>query len=311
MAVSYLTVGQFYERMKESLHLELVAPNRGLKKRIRVPEVDRPGIALAGYFQYFAFKRIQVLGKVEITFLNTLTKEERHDRLKKLLSTSIPCVIVARRYKIPFELLSLSKEARVPIFRSSLITMKVVNKATLFLEDEYSPSTSISGDLVEVFGVGVLIMGKSGVGKSECALGLIHRGHRLVSDDVVKVKIEDGRQLIGFGSQVTRHHMEIRGLGIINVQTLFGAGCVRERKRIDIVVTLEDWDPNKEYDRLGLTEQSFTILGISVPHIVIPVKPGRDMALLVEMASLNQRLKFMGYHSALEFNNALISKMKQ
>lgn len=305
-----ITVKEFYNNLKDKLKLRIVAGENGLDRKITVAEINRPGLALAGYFKYFASKRVQVIGKVEITYLETLSAEERRRQIKKLLQEDVPCCIVSRNYIPPEELVEESNNFSIPLFRSPLITMVLLNKATLFLADYFAPATSITGDMLEIYGVGALLRGESGVGKSECALSLINRGHRLIADDIVKIKVRGGDTLVGFGSSLTRHHMEIRGLGIINVQTLFGAGCVRDDKRIDIVISMEEWDPNKEYERLGLEEQTFNILGIDIPYVVIPVRPGRDVALLVEVACLNQRLKWLGYHSARDLNTQLINIMK-
>lgn len=305
-----ITVKEFHDNLKDKLKLRLVAGKGGLDRKITVAEINRPGLGLAGYFKYFASQRVQVIGKVEFTYLETLSKDERRHQIKKLLEEDIPCCIVARNYVPPKELLEEADRFSIPLFRSPLITMTLVNKATMFLSDYFAPVTSITGDLIEVYGVGALIRGESGIGKSECALCLINRGHRLIADDVVKVKLRGGDMLVGYGSPLTRHHMEIRGLGIINVQTLFGAGCIREDKRIDIVISMEEWDSDKEYERLGLEESKFKILGIEIPYFVIPVRPGRDVAMLVEVACLNQRLKWLGYHSAKSLNEQLIGLMR-
>ncbi|MDP8262280.1 MAG: HPr(Ser) kinase/phosphatase [Candidatus Ancaeobacter aquaticus] len=306
-----IKVSAFYRDFKDKLRINLVSGKNGLNRVIKVPELNRPGLALAGYFDYFASKRVQVMGKVEMTYLKSLSVKERKKRIVKLFDQNIPCIIIARNF-IPLpELFQLAEETNTPIFRSRLVTMNLINKATAFLDDEFAESTTISGDLMEVYGVGVLLRGKSGVGKSECALALIKRGHRLITDDVVRIRIEDGKQLIGKGAELTRHHMEIRGLGIINVQTLFGVGCVRDEKRIDLMITLEEWDSKKEYERLGLIDKVVNILSVSLPHVVIPVRPGRDIALLIETASLNQRLKWMGYHSAQDLNKKLLDQIKK
>lgn len=306
-----ITVKEFYDSLKDKLKLRLIAGERGLAGNIAVAEINRPGLALAGYFKYFASKRVQIIGKVEITYLETLSADERRRQIRRLLEQDIPCCIVSRNYVPPKELVEESNKFSIPLFRSPLITMVLLNKATIFLADWFAPVTSITGDLLEIYGVGALLRGESGVGKSECALSLIKRGHRLIADDVVKVKLRGGDSLVGSGSSLTRHHMEIRGLGIINVQTLFGAGCIREDKRIDIVISMEEWNPNKEYERLGLEEQKFNILGIDIPYVVIPVRPGRDVALLIEVACLNQRLKWLGFHSARDLNKQLIDLMKK
>lgn len=305
-----IIVREFYENLKDRLKLRLVAGQEGLSRRITVAEINRPGLALAGCFKYFASKRVQVIGKVEMTYLGTMAEVKRKRQLQRLLACDIPCCIVSRNYRPPKALVEEADRKSIPLFRSPLVTMVLLNRATIFLEDCFAPTTSISGDLLEVFGVGVLLRGESGVGKSECALSLIKRGHRLIADDIVKIRLRGGDNPVGFGSPLTRHHMEIRGIGIVNVQTLFGAACIRESKRIDLVISMEEWVSNKEYERLGLEEDTFNILGVKVPYVIIPVRPGRDIALLIEVACLNQRLKWLGYHSARDLNERLINLMK-
>ncbi len=306
-----IKVEEFYKLTKDILKLRLVAGKKGLKRRIMVPELNRPGLALAGYFDYFASRRAQVLGMVEINYLHSMDAALRRKRIRELLTHRIPCVIVARNYRPPPELPEEAERQRVSLFRSPMVTMSLINKATIFLEDEFSPSTSMSADLLEVFGVGILIRGKSGVGKSECALGLIERGHRLIADDVVKIRLRDGKYPIGTGAEIVKHHMEIRGLGIINVQDLYGATCIKDSQEVELVVTLEEWDSNKEYERLGLEDKNIEILGQSLPHLIIPVRPGRDIVLLLEAAALNQRLKKMGKHSAKTLERDLIGVMRR
>ncbi|MDD5555960.1 MAG: HPr(Ser) kinase/phosphatase [bacterium] len=306
-----IRVDDFHRRMKEKLRLRLVAGGAGLKRRIMVPELNRPGLALAGYFDYFASRRPQVLGMVEINYLQDMDAALRRRRIRELLRRRIPCVIVARNYRPPAELPEEAERQAVPLFRSPMVTMALINRATIFLEGEFSPTTSLCGDLLEVFGVGILICGRSGVGKSECALGLIKRGHRIIADDVVKIRLREGRYLIGTGPDIVRHHMEIRGLGIINVQDLYGATCIKDAQEVELVVTLEEWDAAKEYERLGLEDKSIEILGQSLPHLVIPVRPGRDIVLLLEAAALNQRLKKMGRHAARALDRDLIEVMKR
>jgi len=306
-----IKVETFYEITQERLRLRLVAGKKGLKRRITVPELNRPGLAFAGYFDYFASRRPQVLGLVEINYLHGMDVALRRKRIRQLLRHHVPCIIVARNYRPPPELLEEAEKQNVPLFRSPMVTMALINRATIFLEDEFSPSISIGGDFLEVFGMGILICGTSGVGKSECALGLIKRGHRLVADDVVKVQLREGQYLIGSGAEIVKHHMEIRGLGIINVQDLFGATCVKESQEMDLVVTLEEWDSSKEYERLGLEDEMIEILGQRLPHLIIPVRPGRDVVLLLETAALNQRLKRMGKHAARTLDRDLIEVMKK
>ncbi len=302
------SVEDLYKQHGETLGLELIAGKHGMKRQIKVPEAHRPGLSLAGYLKSHAHKRILVFGKVEIEYLRDLDSGTRVERLNSILSAYTPAVIVARRYRPPRELLVLCEQEQIPLFRASMTTMNLLSKLTLRLTEEFSPSLSCHGTLVEVFGVGVLIQGESSVGKSEAALGLIERGHRLISDDIVKVKKVEN-SLEGYGAELTRHHMEIRGIGIINVANLYGAVCVRDNKRLDIVVKLEVWDDHSFYDRVGLDEKSIDILGIKVPFHVLPVKPGRDVVLLLETIALNHRLKRMGYNSAKEFNAKLLDTL--
>lgn len=295
-------VKDLYERQAQRLGLELMAGKSGMNRRIKVPEAHRPGLSLAGYLKNHSDKRILIFGKVEIEYLRDLDPQTRIDRLEAILTTPTPAVIIARRYRPPKELRVLCEKHSIPLFRTNLSTMNLLSKLTLLLTEEFAPSISCHGTLVEVFGVGVLIQGDSAVGKSEAALGLIERGHRLISDDVVKVKKKEGSYLEGSGAALTRHHMEIRGIGIINVANLYGAVCVRNQKSIDIVVRLEVWHDDHFYDRVGLDEKFTTILDVQLPYLVLPVKPGRDVVLLLETIALNHRLKDMGYNSAQEFS---------
>lgn len=295
-------VKDLYERHAKSLGLELTAGKDGMNRRIKVPEVQRPGLSLCGYLKNHAVKRILIFGKVEIEYLRDLDPEVRVARLEAIVTEHTPAIILARRYRPPKELRALAERKSICLFRTNLSTMNLLSKLTLLLTEDFAPSTSCHGTLVEVFGVGVLIQGDSAVGKSEAALGLIERGHRLISDDIVKVKKKEGSYLEGSGVALTRHHMEIRGIGIINIANLYGAVCVRNQKNIDIVVRLEVWQDHCFYDRMGLEEKFTTILDIKLPYHVLPVKPGRDVVLLLETIALNHRLKDMGYHSAQEFN---------
>lgn len=295
----------------EALGLELIAGEEGLKRRISVPEVQRPGLSLSGYLKSYANKRLLIFGRVEMSYLRDLAAKVRTERLKALVSPFTPALIVARNYKPLKEMVSLCEKERVPLFRSHFSTMDLMSKLTVILSDEFAPSISHHGTLVEVFGVGVMIQGDSSVGKSEAALGLIERGHRLISDDIVKVKKREGNYLEGSGAELTKHHMEIRGIGIINVADLYGAVCVRDRKSIDIVVKLEAWDDNHFYDRIGLEEKTIDFIGIHIPIHILPVKPGRDVVLLLETIALNHRLKKMGYNSAEKFQIKLTEAIAQ
>jgi HPr kinase/phosphorylase len=303
------SVQDLYYHHGEQLQLELIAGKAGLQRLIRVPEAHRPGLALSGYLKGYAPFRILVLGKVEIEYLRDLPSEMRILRLEALFSEKTPAVILSRGYKPLKELRHLCERLSIPLFRAQSSTMSLLAKLSLLLFEEFSMSTVYHGTLVEVYGVGVFIQGDSSVGKSEAALGLIERGHRLISDDTVRIKKREGSYLEGFGIELTRHLIEIRGIGIINVAHLYGAVCVRDSKSIDIIVKLEAWDEQRFYDRLGLEEAFCDILGVKVPYHTLPVKPGRDVVLLLETIALEHRLKTMGYNSTKELTQKLTEEM--
>lgn len=301
------TVHDLFAKHGESLGLNLITGEKGLGRLIKIPEVHRPGISLSGYLKNFVGKRILIFGNIEILYLQDLGSEElRKKRLQGILKQEIPAVIVAGRFRPPAQLILFCKKENIPLFRTRMSSMHLLSKMTVLLNEEFSPSMTYHGTLVEAFGVGVLIQGDSSVGKSEAALGLIERGHRLISDDVVKIRVREGSYLEGSGPELTRHLMEIRGIGLINVAHLYGAVCVRDDKTIDIAVRLEAWDEKRFYDRVGLEERYCDILGVKLPFHILPVKPGRDIVLLLETIVLNHRLKEMGYHSASEFNAKLL-----
>lgn len=303
------TVRELWEGYKDRLSLKLVSGEEGLKRPLKVPEAHRPGLMLAGFIKSHAGKRIVVFGKLELEYLQDLEPKTRMERLAKLLSFPTPAVIVARNYKPPKELVKVCADNNIPLFTSSMRTMPLLNNLAILLAEAFSPQITCHGTLVEVFGVGVLIQGDSSIGKSETALGLIERGHRLIADDSVRVKKKEEKYIEGSCAPLTKHHMEIRGIGIINIAHLYGAVCVRDSKSIDIVVKLELWDDTHYYDRIGLEEKTIDILGMNLPFHLLPVKPGRDVVLLLETIALNHRLKNMGYHSALEFHNKLTETM--
>lgn len=293
----------------DSLGLDVVAGSGGLHRPILVPQANRPGLSLSGYLKGYANKRILIFGKVEMHYIKDIDPEVRTKRLRAILSPQTPAVIVARRHLPPQELIDLCEEKSIPLLRTQMSTMNLMTKITLLLAEEFAPAVDCHGTLVEVFGVGVLIQGDSSVGKSEAALGLIERGHRLISDDIVRIKKKENVYLEGSGVALTRHLMEIRGIGIINVAYLYGAVCVRDTKSIDLVVQLEQWDDNKYYDRIGLDEKTEDFLGIKIPFHTLPVKPGRDVVLLLETIALNHRLKLLGYNSAQEFQSKMIDTL--
>ncbi|MBI3192799.1 MAG: HPr(Ser) kinase/phosphatase [Pedosphaera parvula] len=304
-----VTVERFYTEHASSLGLKLLAGAAGLKRFIREPTVNRPGLALAGFTKYFASKRVQVIGSAESTFLKSLPPEEREHRYASLLSFKIPCMVFSRNIKPDQLFLEVAERANVPIFQSPLITMKFINLATLGLEMLFAPHGSEMGSMVDILGVGVIIRGESGIGKSECVLALIERGYSLVSDDITRVTLIDGSDVMGTSAEITRHHMEVRGIGIINVAAMFGVRSIRREKQLDLLVTLKAWNEVTDVDRLGIEDEFVKVLGVDVPHITIPVRPGRDLARLIEVAAFNMKLKASGYNAAQQLNERLIAKM--
>jgi HPr kinase/phosphorylase len=304
-----ISVERFYTQHASSLQLKLLAGAGGLKRIIREPTVNRPGLALAGFTKYFASKRVQIIGSAESTFLKSLRPPEREQRFANLLAHRVPCVVFSRNLHPDKLFLKAAEQANVPIFQTPLITMKFINLATLALEMMFAPHGSEMGSMVDILGVGVIVRGESGIGKSECVLALIERGYSLVSDDITKVTLVDGREVIGTSSEVTRNHMEVRGIGIINVAYMFGVKSIRHEKRVDLVITLKSWNDVPDVDRVGMEDQYASILGVNIPHIIIPVRPGRDLARLVEVAAFQTKLKTSGYNPAKELNDRLIAKM--
>jgi HPr kinase/phosphorylase len=304
-----VTIQQFYERHRENLQLNLVAGSKGLPRKIQEGSVNRPGLALAGFYKYFAWRRVQVIGGAETEFLKSVGEKEATRRLIEMFEKKIPCLVFARNYLPPKGAIKGADDYSVPIFRTKMVTMKFINAATIALEMDFAPQTSEQGSMVDILGIGVLIRGESGIGKSESVLALIERGYSLVSDDVTRIRLVEGRELVATSSETTRFHMEVRGLGIINVPAVFGVASVRHEKRVDLVVTLVDWGKMEDIDRVGMERQTYNILGLELPHVTIPVRPGRDLARLIEVAALDQKLKSTGYNAALEFNKRLIQTM--
>ncbi len=305
-----MTIAEFYARHAEILGLKLVGPAVGFDREIREPTINRPGLALSGFFSYFAEKRIQVIGSAELTYLKTLGPVVMRERFQKICARNIPCLVFSRGVVIPKPLLEEAVKQQVAVFSTPMVTMRFTNAATIALEMDFAPTTSEHGSMVDIMGVGTLVRGASGVGKSECVLGLIERGYSLVADDVTRFRALEGRDLVGTAPDLTRYHMEVRGIGVINVSSIFGIGSIRLEKRLDLVVTLQDWNEMEEVDRIGLDQQYYEILGIHVPHIIIPVRMGRDIARLIEVAALDQKLKGLGQNSAMEFNKRLLSLME-
>lgn len=306
-----VTLRQLFKQLEYDLGLRLIAGHAGLdNKVITVAEVNRPGLALYGDYDSFANDRIQVMGAGEIQRVNKVSSEERREIFRKILSYDIPCFVVTRGLEVPQELIEECDRAATPLFSSSLTTPAFVGRLVPRLEDEFGPSTVVHGDFIEAFGIGVLILGDSGIGKSECALDLIRHGHRLIADDAVLLKRVTGHRVLGSSVYPFGHYMEVRGVGIIDVSALFGITAVRAKKSVDMVVTLEYWDESKNYNRSGLDEEVYPILDEELPHVTIPVQPGRNTSIVVEVAAMNLRAKKMGRHGAREFNEAIIRHMR-
>jgi HPr kinase/phosphorylase len=304
-----VTVERFYTQQSAALELKLVAGASGLKRVIREPTVNRPGLVLTGFTRYFANKRVQIIGNAEAYYLKSLSHEDREKRYETLFSYKIPCLVFSRSLHPDRLFLKAAEQADVPIFQCPLITMKFINLATLALELMFAPHGTEMGSMVDILGVGVIIRGESGIGKSESVLALIERGYSLVADDITKVTLVDGRDVIGTSAELTRNHMEVRGIGIINVAAMFGVKSIRREKQVDLVITLKSWNEVEDVDRVGMDDQHVKILDVDIPHITIPVRPGRDLARLIEVAAFQTKLKASGYNPAKELNDRLIAKM--
>ena len=310
-APKVITVRHFYEKHGEKLKLELLAGEDGLDNVIREGSINRPSLALTGFFKYFANKRIQVFGAAEITYFKTLPYETQEKIIHEMIVRAIPCVILTRNYTPPPSLVEASRKHRLPLFRTPMITMNWVNMATLAIDNEFSRSCTEHATTLDVKGLGVMIRGHSGVGKSECALALIERGHSLVADDVTHIRVLNERELVASSQDLNFGFMECRGIGIINIAEMFGIHALRKEKRLDIVISLYEWTPDSVEERTGLEENYYTILDHKIPHIEIYVRPGRDIARLVEVAVMVQALKEIGHNPAQEFNARLIAHMNK
>ena len=289
----------------EKFNLKLVSGHEGVGRHITTSDISRPGLEMAGYFTHYPSNRVQLLGKSELSFFEMLPKEQRMDRAKKLCRESTPAIVISRDLEVPQEFIDAAAEANVPLLVSKQKTTQFSSQLTNFLESMLAPSTAIHGVLVEIYGIGVLIIGKSGVGKSETALELVKKGHRLVADDCVEIRQEAEGLIIGSPPPLLEHLLEIRGIGIIDIMTLFGASAVRPYKRITLVVELELWDSKKNYDRLGLDEEKMQIIDSKVTKLTIPVQPGRNVSVIIEVAAMNYRLKKKGLNAAEEFARRL------
>lgn len=289
----------------ENFKLELISGHEGIGRYISTSDISRPGLEMAGYFTHYPANRVQLLGKTELSFFEMLPVEIKRERMAKLCSDETPVIIISRGLDVPKELIEASNEYHVPVLTTNLTTTRFSSRLTNFLESKLAPTTAVHGVLVDVYGIGVLITGKSGVGKSETALELVKKGHRLVADDSVEIRQESENFLIGSPPPLLENLLEIRGIGIIDIMTLFGASAVRPYKRVTLIIELEIWDPNKVYDRLGLDEEKMKIIDTELTKLTIPVQPGRNVSVIIEVAAMNYRLKKMGVNAAEEFSRRL------
>jgi len=303
------SVDQFYDECKDEFRLELLTPSLKSPIPITVPDIHRPAFALSGFMEFFLHERIQLFGETEIVYLRALGPEKQYEAIKRLFSKPLCCIIVTKGLEPPKDLVPLATEHEVPVIRTELSTTPFLHMLTDHLEDVFAPRMSVHASLVDVYGVGLLFSGQSGIGKSEIALDLVERGHRLVADDVVEI-IKRGDVLIGKGSEHLRHFMEIRGIGIINVMDIFGIRAVRIQKRVEVEVRLEVWDPTRDWDRLGLDEKYVDMLGVKIRQVVIPIYPGKNITVIAESISLNHMLKVYGIDAAKRFNKQLVDMME-
>ena len=304
-----ISVKEFLDAGASALSLEVVAGHKYLGRSIQEEAINRPGLALAGFFQYFAHRRIQVIGLAEITYLKSLPADERSARLRMMFEKHVPCVVITRnRHALP-EIVRPAEEYRIPMLRTPMITSRFINAATLIMEELVSPKMRVQGTMVDILGIGVLLEGKPAIGKSETALTLITRGHSLVSDDITELRRDSSGSIIAVPVEITRYHMEIRGLGIIHVPSLFGVASMRREARLDLIIRLERLGPSSEEDRSGLSPKTRDVMGVEVPFVMLPVAAGRDMANVVEVAALNQKLKGLGHDAAKELDEKLMNTL--
>jgi HPr kinase/phosphorylase len=290
-----------------SLNLKCVSGRSGLSRKINIPDVNRPGLALSGFYDSFAPQRVQLFGRGENAYLLKIIAEKNLENVQQLFTYTIPCCVFTHSLMPPDEFTDIAEESGCPVLMTDLESTEFSTRLLRAFSNIFAPRKSMHGVFVEVYGLGILILGHSGVGKSETALELIERGHRLVADDIVEIRCVNGNTVLGQGpNKMISHHMEIRGLGIINIQQLYGVGAIREQKQVQLVVKLEEWDSQKVYDRLGTDEITMDLLGVKIPLLEIPVKPGRNIPIILETAAMNERLKSMGYFSAQEFNQNVL-----
>ena len=291
----------------DALNLKCIAGRRGLPRAITVPEINRPGLALSGFFEAFSANRVQLFGRGETAYLHKLHKEKNTEALRAFFKAEMPCCVFTYNLEPTEEFREIAEENCCPLLQTDLTSNEFTSRIIRVFSNQFAPHQTLHGVMVEVYGIGILLNGHSGVGKSETALELVERGHRLVADDIIEIRCVNGNTLLGRGANtMISHHMEIRGLGIINISQLYGVGAIRDQKEVQLIVQLEDWNSSKAYDRLGMEQKYMELLGVKVPIIEIPVRPGRNLPIIIEAAAMNERLKNMGYNSAKDFNQNVL-----
>ncbi len=306
-----MTVAEFYEKTRERLRLRLVGENLHSRSRLVTSDINRPQLALTGFVENFLWERLQILGETEVRYLASLGAERRGAALGRILDFAIPCIVVTKGLPVPEGMEAAAAQSGIPVFSTETDTTQFIHELTAFLEEAFAPSTTVHGSLVDVYGVGLLFTGRSSIGKSETALDLIERGHRLVADDAVTIRRRSPNILIGSGNELLRHCMEIRGIGIIDVQAIFGIRAIRAFKRVEVEVNLRDWTNKEDYERLGLEEQQTTILGVEMPRVVISIFPGKNITVISETIALNYLVKAYGYHPAARFSENLLETIRR
>jgi HPr kinase/phosphorylase len=310
MTTPRLTVGNLVERMRGPLQLEHIEKTNGLDRVIENPNVSSPGLVLAGYVGRFPARRLQVLGETEITYLRSIDGEMRRKHLTTFFSYPLPCVFITKGQRPGNDLIDVAAAAGVAVICSRLKTNEFYTRIKFWLEDEFAPTTNLHGSLADVFGVGLLFVGRSGIGKSECVLDLVERGHRLVADDLVIARRRGSDVLIGKGHELQRHHMEIRGVGLVDIPSIFGIRAVRQQKRIEVIVQLEEWHQDASIDRTGLDAEMTTILDVELPKVRVPLNPGKNITVVAEVIAMNHLLKYSGIDPAERFNERLMRQMR-
>lgn len=306
-----LTVAEFFEATRERLGLQLLSQSLHSRSRLVNDMINRPQLALTGFLENFLWDRPQILGETEIRYLESLGEQERGKALSQVMAFAIPCMVVTKGLTPPAGMVALASQNEIPLFASAMDTTHFQHEVTAYLEDTFAPSTTVHASLVDVYGVGLLFTGRSSIGKSETALDLIERGHRLVADDIVTIRQRHANILIGSGNELLRHCIEIRGIGIIDVQSIFGIRAIRGFKRVEVEVNLHEWDDGENYERLGIEEQHTTILGVRIPLVSIPIFPGKNVTVIAEAVALNYLVKAYGYHPAQRFSQNLLETIRR